>query len=119
MGTAERADQVGIEDRLQKSSVSRSSSANGIGAGVAGVPALLTRKSSRPQRVDRAARHRFGFARLRDVAGGGDHLVAEPLQPLDLLGTTRIVGQMVQRDGRAAAGKRLDRGEPDAGGAAS
>src|SRR6266404_2869642 len=32
----------------QKSSVSRSSSANGIGAGVAGVPALLTRKSSRP-----------------------------------------------------------------------
>src|ERR1700730_8351234 len=32
----------------QKSSVSRSSSANGIGAGVAGVPALLTRKSRRP-----------------------------------------------------------------------
>src|SRR5216684_3500551 len=33
----------------QKSSESRSSSANGIGAGVAGVPALLTRKSSRPK----------------------------------------------------------------------
>src|SRR5437763_8294980 len=32
----------------QKSSVRRSSSENGIGAGVAGVPALLTRKSSRP-----------------------------------------------------------------------
>src|SRR5262249_39228343 len=32
----------------QKSSVSASSSANGIGAGVLGVPALLTRKSRRP-----------------------------------------------------------------------
>ena len=32
----------------QKSSLSRSSSANGIGVGVAGVPALLTRKSRRP-----------------------------------------------------------------------
>src|ERR1700686_1753959 len=32
----------------QKSSLSRSSSAKGIGVGVAGVPALLTRKSRRP-----------------------------------------------------------------------
>src|SRR6516165_2327881 len=32
----------------QKLSVSASRSANGIGLGVAGVPALLTRKSSRP-----------------------------------------------------------------------
>src|SRR6478752_10315372 len=32
----------------QKSSLKRSSSENGIGAGVAGVPALLTRKSRRP-----------------------------------------------------------------------
>ena len=34
--------------RDQKSSVSASRSENGIGTGVAGVPALLTRKSSRP-----------------------------------------------------------------------
>src|SRR5713226_897040 len=37
-----------VRIRDQKSSVSASRSENGIGVGVFGVPALLTRKSSRP-----------------------------------------------------------------------
>src|SRR3954447_26689590 len=37
-----------VRIRDQNSSVSASRSENGIGVGVAGVPALLTRKSSRP-----------------------------------------------------------------------
>jgi len=102
----------------QNPSVSRSSSANGIGTGVAGVPALLTRKSSRPSASIARPGHRFGLDRLRHVARRGDDLVAEPFQPRDLIGAAGIVGQMVERDRGTAAGKDLNRGETDAGGTA-
>src|SRR3954451_3532475 len=85
----------------QKSSVSRSSSANGIGAGVAGVPALLTRKSSRTSAsIARAtpvcAAHRVVpcFARPRDMARRRDDPVSARREPGDLLGAAPVVGQM-------------------------
>ena len=40
------------------------------------------------------------------------------LQPLDLLRAARILGQMIERDGRASAREGLDRGKPDARGTA-
>jgi len=45
--------------------------------------------------------------------------MARCLQPLDLLRAARIFGEVIERDGRAAAREGLDRREPDARGAAS
>src|SRR5438874_3963211 len=85
----------------QKSSVSRSSSANGIGAGVAGVPALLTRKSSRPS----ASIARLAIASASpgfDTLPGAEITLCPcPFSRFDLQ-AARIVGQVVERDRRAA-----------------
>ena len=52
------------------------------------------------------------------VALRSDHAMALALQTRDLLGAARIVGQVIERDRRAGAREGLDRGEPDARGAA-
>jgi len=81
-----------VRIRDQKSSVSASRSANGIGAGVAGVRALLTRKSSRPSASIAFAHHALRLARLADIAGCGDGPVALHLEALDLVGSARVIG---------------------------
>src|SRR5205085_10472798 len=80
------------------------------GGGRAGV---VDEKIEPAERVNRAACHRLRLARRRYVSGRANDLVAESFQTLDLLHATRVVGEMVQRHGRAAAGESLDRSEPD------
>ncbi len=118
MGTAERADQVGVEDRLPEilaqpvELLERDRRRGRRG------PGIVDEEIETAQRVDRPARHRLGVARLGDIAWRGDNPMPLRLQPRDLLRAARIVGQVIERDGRAAAREGLDRGEPDARGAA-
>src|SRR5215510_10900685 len=91
----------------QNSSVSRSSSAGGIGATVAEVPALLARKSSRPS-ASIASPTIFSAAPAFDTSPGA--------QPLDGRRAAGIVGQVIERDLGAAPGKQFDRRQPDARG---
>src|SRR5579871_362232 len=94
----------------QKSSVRASRSANGMGAGVFGVPALLTRKSSRPSAA-------IASPTMRSAAPGrADDAPPLALQPLDRRRPARIVGQIVECHRRSAARKMFRRGKPDARG---
>src|SRR6516225_6065761 len=100
----------------QNSSVTRSSSAGGIGATVAEVPALLARKSSRPS-ASIASPTIFSAARAFDTSPGAP-ITAKPSapQPLDGRGAAGIIGQVIERDLGAAPGEQFDRRQPDARG---
>ena len=68
--------------------------------------------------IDGVAHHFLGAPRLRDVARRADHRKALRAQSLDRRRAARIVRQMVERHGGAAAGEQFDRRQPDAGGRA-
>src|SRR6267154_1618626 len=104
-----------LVDRIvaQNSSVSWSRSRGAIGSTVAGVPALLARKSSRPS-AWMASRTMASAAPARDVAGRRDDVEPLRAQALDRRCAARIVRQMVERNFGAAARKGLDRGVADA-----
>jgi hypothetical protein len=96
----------------QNSSLSRSSSLGGIGATVADVPALLTRKSSRPSAA-------IASCTIRSAAPGcetspGAAMTAKPCaQLVDRRRAAGVAGQMIERDPDAPACEQLDRRKPD------
>src|SRR6266446_1214516 len=106
-----------VRIRDQKSSVRASRSGNGIGVGVAGVPALLTRKSSRPSAS-------IALATMRSASPGlptspGDAMIRYPctLRSSTWSGPRGSSGRWLSATA-APAGKNLGGGEPDAGGGA-
>src|SRR6266700_1548453 len=118
MGAAERADQVGVEDALPEILAQPVELGKRDWLGGRRGSGIVDEEIEAPQRVDRPGRHGLGLARLRDVAERGDNPMPLPLQPRDLLRTARILGQVIERDSRAATREGLDRGEPDTRGAA-
>ena len=70
------------------------------------------------ERGDRLAHHPLGLGAPRHVAGRGDDIEALGAQRGDLGRAARIVGEVVERDARAAARGEAHGREPDAGGRA-
>src|SRR5215472_7613372 len=102
----------------QNSSVSRSSSAGGIGATVAEVPALLARKSSRPS-ASIASPTIFSAAPAFDTSPGAQITLKPSARSRSTAAGPRAsFGQVIERDLGAAPGKQLDRRQPDARGRA-
>ena len=113
MSAAERADQIGGQDRRpellgQRVEVGkRDRRRRRRGAGV------VDEKIEPAERVDRALDHSLGLARPRHVAGCRDDMPALRAQALDRRRPARVVGQMIERDRSTAAREHLGRRETD------
>jgi hypothetical protein len=114
MGAAERPDQIGIDDGLPEILVEAVEFGERDRRRGRWGPGIVDQEIEAPQRVDRPRGHRLCVARLGHIARRGDDAVPCRFQPLDLAGAPRIVGEVIERDGRAAPGKGLHRGESDA-----
>jgi hypothetical protein len=114
VGAAERADEVRGQDELPE--------LFGHGVEVGEIDRLQRARGARvvdqdvkaPEPLDRLADHALGVARLRDVAGCGDHLEAGAGQARDLLGRPVVLGQVVHGHRRAVLRKNLHRRKADA-----
>jgi hypothetical protein len=118
LGTAEDAQQIGVEHALPQLFGDQIELGGRDGPPHAGRAGVVDQEVEPAERADRPFDHRLAPAGLAHIAGRCDHLEAGCAELLHRLGPACVARQVVDRDLGAEAGQHRRRGETDAGGRA-